>query len=817
MKRNISPRFAATTALALAAILVSQGKIASYDHAIAGLRSFGPVYPRLSHDGETIAFSYQGTIWRLPRAGGVMTRLTAGDDFDIEPAWSPEGSTIAYINSKNYQDGSLRIIRTDDGSAVPLPIEVLARGKLEFDPTGQRILGVFQTPEQRSRLSWLDLASGQLSPVGPSQPRPRCHALSHDGRWIAWSTTLDRAEEQGGNNGPEVDLWKLPAEGGEPEKVVRFPARIHDMCWAADGQSLYVATELGGVHNDLWQVPLAEPLSKARKLTSGQADEDRPTTSHDGRWLLFTDNRAGATALVLRDQAGDKEEILTVSGRDFRRPTGRLELRVRDKSDSTYLTARVAIRHSDGSYHAPLGSLYRLFRGELHFYAGLEAQIELPEGRYQLKAARGPEYRVSRMEFEIQPARTTTLAVDMERWTHQEARGWYSGESHIHANYGYGHWYNSPETMLRQCSGEDLRVGNFMVANSDGDGVFDREFFRGRPDALSNDQIVLYWNQEFRSTIWGHMTLLNLRQLVEPIFTGFSHTTHSWDVPTNADIGDLTHDQGGFVNYTHPANDIKDPYVTPYSAKELPVDVALGTVDSIDVMGTGHEANLPLWYRLLNCGFRIPASAGTDCFLNRIPSKLPGSDRAYVRIDGPFSYQAWIEGLKAGRTFVTSGPMFVEYTVSGRSLGETVHAEPGTDLHVRGRAISQYPLDRLEVVYNGDVVATAQPAGDNPEISIDQEIPINQGGWIALRVSGPRHPDHPTGSVYAHTSPIYINVPGHFARAREDAEYFLAWIDRLEGDVSRRDRIPSRQKAHVVSQLSAAREVFKAIALKACL
>ncbi|WP_410963647.1 hypothetical protein, partial [Salmonella sp. SAL4455] len=79
----------------------------------------------------------------------------------------------------------------------------------------------------------------------------------------------------------------------------------------------------------------------------------------------------------------------------------------------------------------------------------------------------------------------------------------YSGESHIHANYGYGHWYNSPRSMMAQCSGEDLIVCNFMVANSDGDGVFDREYFRGRPDPLSSDSIVLYWNQEFRSTIWG--------------------------------------------------------------------------------------------------------------------------------------------------------------------------------------------------------------------------------------------------------------------------------------------------------------------------
>ena len=104
--------------------------------------------------------------------------------------------------------------------------------------------------------------------------------------------------------------------------------------------------------------------------------------------------------------------------------------------------------------------------------------------------------------------------------------------------------------MLAQSAGEDLIVSNFMVANSEADGVFDREYFRGSPDPLSNEETILYWNQEFRSTIWGHLTLLNLKQLVEPIFTGFAHTTHPHDHPTNADIADHTHDQDGHVNYT---------------------------------------------------------------------------------------------------------------------------------------------------------------------------------------------------------------------------------------------------------------------------
>ena len=258
------------------------------------------------------------------------------------------------------------------------------------------------------------------------------------------------------------------------------------------------------------------------------------------------------------------------------------------------------------------------------------------------------------------------MTVELERWVHMAKDGWYSGELHIHANYGYGSWFNTPETMRQQCVGEDLNVCNFMVANSDADVVFDRPFFRGGPDPLSTPENILYWNQEFRSTIWGHMTLVNLEQVVEPVFTGFEGTTNPWDTPSNADIADRTHWQKGVVNYTH-VSQAEDWSKTPYAAKAIPIDVALGKIDTLDI-NNSWAASVPLWYRLLNCGFRVPATAGTDVFLNRIGSNLPGGDRVYVHIDGPLTYAGWIDGLKAGRSFVTNGPMLT-FTVNGERAG----------------------------------------------------------------------------------------------------------------------------------------------------
>jgi len=365
--------------------------------------------------------------------------------------------------------------------------------------------------------------------------------------------------------------------------------------------------------------------------------------------------------------------------------------------------------------------------------------------------------------------------------------------------------------MRAQCAGEDLRVCNFMVANSDSDGVFDREFFRGRADAVSTTGTVLFWNQEFRSTSWGHMTLVNLSQLVEPIFTGFKDTTNPWDVPTNSDIADRTHLQKGLVNYTHGAQNPDDPYAGAYTAKGIPVDVALGKIDTID-LNASYAGTVPLWYRLLNCGFRLPASAGTDCFLNRIRSQLPGSSRVYVKIDGEFSYAAWISNLRAGRSFVTNGPM-LQIAIESQGPGGVVRLTAARDVDIVAEASSQFPLQKVEVVFNGKVVADGTLTADRLSARIETQVKVPRSGWISLRAQGSSHPDHTGGLLEAHTSPVYIEVAGRPAASREDAEYFLKWIERLSLFLRLRDRVPSAElKRHVESQLESARTVYLKVA-----
>jgi len=774
---------------------------AGHEAGSASWRAIGAIDPRISPTGKAIVFSYQGAIWRIGREGGVMTRLTKKPGFDSEPVWSPDEKRIAYFDAMSAELGLI-----DTGTAEPLklPDKVTGDGKLFFHPDGKRLLGNFRVnaAEPRSRhLAWLDLANGAFEQVFDPPQSARVFCLSDDGQQIAFASHQDIPGEQSGVDGPRADLFLMPAKGGQPKKLTRFPSRVFDMSW--NRGRLYFSTDVGGAHNDLWTLPVDQP-EQARKITSGHADEDRASIDANGRWLAYTDNRENATALAVRDLTTGEEQLLSIQRLDFGEPIGTLRLSVVEKETGRPLTARLSIQQQGRKYLAPPGSLYRVQgNGLLHFYSAGHAQATVPTGKYIVRVFRGLEYRPLEQPIELVSGQILNVKLELDRWNDPAARSWYSGESHIHANYGYGHWYNTPETMRLQLEGEGLKVANFMVANSDGDGVFDREFFRGAPDPLSSPETVLYWNEEFRATLWGHMTLLDLKRLVEPMFTGFRDTTNPWDTPTNADIADATHLQEGHVNFTHPASGSGDPFLGAYAAKSIPVDVALRKIDSLDI--NWGESTILLWYRLLNCGFRLPASAGTDCFLNRIRSRLPGSDRAYVKIDNGFSYAAWIRNLKAGRSFVTSGPL-LEFQVDGSFLGETVQLSvPGT-VSVRASASWQGPLDRVELVYNGAIVGTGKISADRLTATLEQTTPIDRSGWICFRA-------YAQDGTLAHTSPIYLSVADKAAASQKDAQYFLQWIDRLQVKLNERSRIPSPAlRTHVGRQLSAAREVYRKIA-----
>jgi hypothetical protein len=105
----------------------------------------------------------------MPSNGGILTRLTDGEGFDVEPAWSPDGKTIAYINSPNFFGGELRLLRAEDGSPVKVPADVRAQGQLWFHPDGRRVFGKFSAvgqPVKSPGVTWRRVRSNRLPAIG---------------------------------------------------------------------------------------------------------------------------------------------------------------------------------------------------------------------------------------------------------------------------------------------------------------------------------------------------------------------------------------------------------------------------------------------------------------------------------------------------------------------------------------------------------------------------------------------------------------------------------------------------------------------------
>jgi hypothetical protein len=218
---------------------------------------------------------------------------------------------------------------------------------------------------------------------------------------------------------------------------------------------------------------------------------------------------------------------------------------------------------------------------------------------------------------------------------------------------------------------------------------------------------------------------------------------------------------------------------------ELPIDVALGKVDYMEVMGySDHLITSDVWYRLLNCGFRIPAGGGTDAFPNFASLRgPPGLVRVYAHTGtsgGALDHRRWLAAIRAGRTFVTNAPV-LEFTLGGGEIGDEIRLARGQELRAHVRLRSPVPLDHLELVGNGRVVASIPLSGTHTAIDTTITVPVTGSGWYVLRAWSDR-PRLPVLDLYpfASTSPIYVQVGSTAVRSKDDAEYFLTWIDRVD-------------------------------------
>ncbi|MHB8375810.1 MAG: CehA/McbA family metallohydrolase [Dehalococcoidia bacterium] len=491
---------------------------------------------------------------------------------------------------------------------------------------------------------------------------------------------------------------------------------------------------------------------------------------------------------------------------------GTLAVAIIDDASGERVAARVYCADDVGPV-APAGVTLRRDRhGNAWFHAdgGFEATTA---GRTRIRVVRGIEYEPADLAISVRPDVAATAEARLRRWSHMAADGWRSGDVHVHLHYG-GELALAPVDAALAQRAEDLHVLHMMVANcNDGARILDGEFFEGGPHALSDGAHILQWGEEFRNSLYGHMCLFGIDALVEPACTGVAFSRNPHDFPANAALAASAHAAGGTVSYAHPVLEDGIDLDRVFSvartveAKELPVDAALGRVDAVDIMsypGKNMDA-ARLWYRLLNCGLRLAATAGTDTFMNmndssellamanRDFSSPPGGERVFVRMDGALTSEAWCAGVRRGETFVTNGAM-LDLRVDGRGIGAELRARSGDVLRVEASAGSYAPMERIELIVNGEAVASAGATDGGRSARLDHAVMARESCWIALRATGAAHDLVLDDALFAHTSPIYVTVDDAPIARGEDAAYFVEWIERLMALARERGRFASDEQ-----------------------
>lgn len=805
----------------------------------------GASSPAWSPDGKQLAVSIEGALWRVDPVSGTARQLTDGPGYDYQPDWSPDGRFLAYAS---YRDDALELRRLElaSGTSVALTRGGAVNLDPRWSPDGGRLAFVSTRHAGRFHVYLLELTEGVAGePVRLTEERDSglaryyysrfdqylSPAWSPDGSEILLVSNRGRISGSGG-------LWRMRAEPGAPMRPVldeetSWKARPD---WARDGRRVVYASYAGRQWHQLWLA--AADGGDAFPLTYGEFDATAPRWSPDGRRIAYVSNEDGTPALFTIGLPGGERRRVELRERHALGTTGRLAIDVREGGRP--VAARVSVTTADGRSFVPEGAWRHADdhydRGERriehgYFHSAGRAVVTVPAGKVRLEVTRGLEYRPVRRSLDVPAGSTLTADVALERLADLPARGSWSGDLHVHMNYG-GAYRATPATLRAMAEAEDLHVVFNLIVNKE-QRVPDIAWFTGRPDAVSTDRTLVRHDQEFHTSWWGHLALVGLRShVLLPDYAGYAGTA-AWSLaPANAHVADLARAQGALVGYVHPFDNVPDPARDgdasgyPLAGFEsgdpvgLPIDVALGKVDFYEAVGlSDHRATNAVWYRLLNCGFRLPAGAGTDAMTNYASLRGPvGMNRVFVRTGGPLDEALFLAGLKAGRSMATNGPL-VELALRPRGSSgrwsepgdELALAAGGGELEARVSLRSIVPVDHLEIVRNGEVAASLPLAGDRTAADAAVTLPAAGSGWYLARAHAERS-RHPVLDFYPFgtTSPVYVSVGGLPVRSPADARFFAHWIDRVRAAAEVHGGWnTAAEKDEVLGRLAEARGVFE--------
>jgi TolB protein len=790
----------------------------------------GPSSAAWTADSRSLVYSMAGSLWAQRLESTAAQQLTDGPGYDYQPDCSSDGRWVVYAS---YQKNAIELWSLDLQTKKTRQLTSGGAVNVEprLSPDGKRMAFVSALYKRHFHIFVADFGGGELRNVqrltGETHSNlPRYYysefdheispVWSRDGNEILFVSNRGHIYGTGG-------FWRMKAQPGAEAHEIHY----EETAWKArpdfspDGKRLVYASYLGQQWHHLWVMP--SQGGDAFSLSYGDFDNVAPRWSPDGKRIAFVSNRGGNTSLWTQEVLGGAQAQVIVKERHSLKPTGQLSITVL-AANGRPSPARIFITGEDGRAYAPddtwMHADDNFVRSERpfeahYFHSTGNSELTLPAGTAEVEVMKGFEYGVEKKRVLITPGRRSNLTIYLKpisllKDSHSQ---WVSGDVHVHMNYG-GAYRNTPKRLIEQAAAENLSIVEDLVVNKE-QRIPDIAYFSTKPDPASTATNLLLHSQEYHTSLWGHLGLLNLtRNFLIPGYAAYPNTAVASLFPPNAVVADVAHEQQAVVGYVHPYDSIPDPAKDASLTHELPVDVALGKVDYIEVMGfSDHKSTASVWYRLLNCGFQLPTAAGTDAMANFASLRGPvGLNRIYVNVpSGPLDIHTWLTALKQGRSFATNGPI-LRFTLASRQLGDELRLPAGENkVKFTASLRSIVPIDHLQIICNGQVARDLKLNADRVSADLEDSIPISKSGWCLLRAWSEK-PEYPVldSYPYATTSPIYVSVADSPLKPAEDATYFVAWIDRMiDAANSNKDWNTEAEKKAVLSLLSYARSIYE--------
>ncbi len=494
-------------------------------------------------------------------------------------------------------------------------------------------------------------------------------------------------------------------------------------------------------------------------------------------------------------------------------------LHIQDESGRWFLAESIggnAVQYDRQPPHLPVSR-------EVHTTLSADPfRARLPAGNYTFRVERGKDYVPLEREVTVGSG-PLRLEIPLQRWIDMAERGWYSGDTHVHRAVD-----ELPNAMLA----EDLNVALPVTDWLSDSGTAPRPRTAESTSATGLIEVdathaIYATNTEYE------ITRVNGRNHLLGAFLVLNHKSPlTKGTPPVGPVAREAQQQGALIDL--------EKHSWPWSMMLVPVmDVDLYELSNNHIWQTQFgftqwmpemvpeflplerdeegltergwiEFGMQTYYTLLNCGYRLRVSAGTATGVH--PVQL-GFGRVYVHLPEGFRYDRWIEGLDAGRSFVSTGPM-LEATFNEKPPGSVHVFEANTEasVQVTGVASSLHPLDRIEVIVNGRVEELIEPQNTplpngGYESSLATTIHREGSFWTAVRCFEQR----PDGRVrFAHTNPAYADVSGKTVTpSRAEVGYL---IQRMEEEIeSNRDALPEEALDEYRQALSAYRQIAEGL------